>query len=108
MVLLAAVATEESGVEARLLVIGVKALAVEGDKPLPGTTQRRIDTAGACNEAMQLESEERAIADAAALMGRPARQHQECLQLRTAAGLVAAGLLGQTLGGGSESSRLAS
>jgi hypothetical protein len=55
---------------------------------------------------MQLEGEKRAIANAA-LVGRPARQHQEGLQLRAAAGLVAAGLLGQTLGGIGESSRLA-
>ena len=36
--LLATVATEEGGVEARLLVIGVKTLPVEGNAPLAATT----------------------------------------------------------------------
>ena len=48
---------------------------------------------------MQLERHECPIAGAAAFACRPAHQDQHGLQLRAAAGLIAAGLLGQALGG---------
>ena len=99
MMLLAAVAAEEGRIETRVLVIGMIALAIERDAPLPGAAQRGVDMPSAGDKAMQLEGQKRPVADAAALFRRPAHQHQHGLQLRAAARLVAAGLLREALRG---------
>ena len=74
--LLPAVAAEEGRVEPRFLIVGSKRWPSSVTRRWALTTQRRIDVAGAGNEAVQLERHECPVAGTAAFACRPAHQDE--------------------------------
>ena len=76
MMLLSVVAAEEGRVMARLFVIRIEKLPVEGDLSSARPSQRGIQTSGAGKELMKFESEESSIAASVPLARRLAHENE--------------------------------